>query len=66
MGENKEMIKDFAIMMMLIVMFVLIVMSGVFGFHGGYKKGQIDALTGKVKYELVTPDKTSTWERIKK
>jgi hypothetical protein len=31
-----------------------------------YKDGQIDALTGKVKYELVThPDSTKTWESIK-
>jgi hypothetical protein len=28
-----------------------------------YKQGQIDALTGKVKYELVTkPDSTKSWE----
>lgn len=28
-----------------------------------YKHGQIDALTGKIKYELVTnPDSTKTWE----
>ena len=31
-----------------------------------YKWGQIDALTGKVKFELVTqPDSTRTWEKIK-
>jgi len=30
-----------------------------------YKKGQIDALTGKVKYHLVIqPDSTRTWEEI--
>lgn len=30
-----------------------------------YKQGQIDALIGKVKYELVTqPDSTRTWEEI--
>jgi len=32
-----------------------------------YKKGQVDALTGTVKYHLVTkPDSTKTWEEIKK
>lgn len=30
----------------------------------GYKHGQIDALTGNIKYELVTqPDSTKTWEK---
>jgi len=30
-----------------------------------YKKGQIDALNGQIKYELVThPDSTRTWELI--
>lgn len=34
--------------------------------EAGYKRGQIDALTGKVKYERVThPDSTVTWERRK-
>jgi len=32
-----------------------------------YKSGQIDALTGKVAYELVVhPEKTSFWEAIDK
>lgn len=31
-----------------------------------YKLGQIDALTGKIKYELVQhDDKTVSWEEIK-
>ena len=31
-----------------------------------YKEGQIDALTGQIKYELVIqPDSTRTWELIK-
>ena len=30
-----------------------------------YKKGQVDALTGNIKYELIThPDSTKTWEEI--
>ena len=32
-------------------------------FDNAYREGQIDALTGKVKYELKTnPDSTKTWE----
>jgi hypothetical protein len=31
-----------------------------------YKRGQVDALTGKIKYHLVTNiDSTKTWEDIK-
>lgn len=31
-----------------------------------YKRGQVDALTGKVKYELVVnADSTKTWEEVK-
>lgn len=36
------------------------------GKDDGYRQGQIDALTGKVKYELVVqPDSTRTWEKKK-
>ena len=32
-----------------------------------YKQGQVDALTGNVKYELVTQDdSTKVWKKIKK
>uniref|UniRef100_A0A6M3IU41 Uncharacterized protein n=1 Tax=viral metagenome TaxID=1070528 RepID=A0A6M3IU41_9ZZZZ len=32
----------------------------------GYKYGQVDSLTGKVKYELVEHlDKTKEWKKIK-
>lgn len=32
----------------------------------GYKQGQIDAINGVVKYELIeNPDQTKTWRRIK-
>ena len=35
------------------------------GHNRGYRAGQIDALTGTVKYELVTyPDSTRAWEEI--
>ena len=36
-------------------------------FANDYKNGQIDALNGNVKYELITnQDSTRIWERIKK
>ena len=36
------------------------------GKSSGYRQGQIDALTGTVKYELVShPDGTKTWESKK-
>ena len=32
----------------------------------GYQEGQIDALTGKIVYELVVqPDSTRKWEKVK-
>jgi hypothetical protein len=35
-------------------------------YMNGYEQGQVDALTGKIKYELVIqPDSTRTWEKIK-
>ena len=34
-------------------------------FREPYKHGQIDALTGNIKYELIeNSDSTKTWERI--
>lgn len=46
----------------------VIIFSAAFywGWCDGYKGGQIDAINGKIKYELVThEDKTQTWEEIK-
>jgi len=53
------------------VTIVIIAIGFIFGFalgsKDGYKMGQVDSINGKIKYELVIkPDKTSTWERIKK
>ena len=50
--------------------FLFIIISYSFGYflgwQGQYEKGQIDALTGNIKYELLTqPDSTRTWEEIK-
>lgn len=48
-----------------LLIFCLII--GVFGIEKEhYKRGQIDALTGKVRYVLVTnADSTKTWEEKK-
>ncbi len=35
------------------------------GLEEGYRKGQIDALTGTVKYEQVLREAVTTWEEIK-
>lgn len=43
------------------LMLLLVALNRTYG--DGYTEGQIDALTGKVKVELVThPDSTKTWE----
>lgn len=35
-------------------------------FQPHYKDGQIDAITGKIQFELVTmPDSTRVWKKIK-
>jgi len=41
-------------------------MTFVYGHQRGFKSGQVDALTGKVLYELIeNSDKTSDWVLIK-
>lgn len=46
-------------------LFILIVAIPIIG-HNDYKKGQIDALTGKVKYQLVMQeDSTRVWKSIR-
>lgn len=53
-----------------VIMFVIgLVLGMLFGmwlmYDGAYKTGQVDALTGKIQYELVTqPDSTRIWEEI--
>ena len=52
-----------------ILLFVAGMLLGIFVWHiitsGDYKQGQVDALTGKIRYELiVNEDSTKTWERI--
>jgi len=52
-----------------IIIVTIIVYLSLMGFNLydiGYENGQIDALTGKIKYELVEHlDKTKAWEKIK-
>jgi len=60
--------RDFWYMLMALVAGVLIgIFGGVFLMiirHNTYRDGQIDALNGIVKYELVVqPDSTRTWEK---
>lgn len=56
----------------LFFLLVIIFMSIIFFFiysilvAGDYKRGQVDAITGNIKYEKVThEDETVTWEEIK-
>ena len=49
------------IFLLLLVIFALGI---IFGQIGEYKKGQVDAINGNIKYQLVVnPDKTSSWEK---
>jgi len=50
-----------------IVLFILLVVWINIGFKKtGYKQGQIDAINGNIKYELVEqPDRTTKWKEIK-
>lgn len=44
----------------------MLLVAGFVVYDIAYAHGQIDALTGKVKYELVVkPDSTRVWQRIK-
>ena len=48
-------------------MFTFVISYFVIQKENPYKQGQVDALTGKIKYELKTnPDSTKTWEFIEK
>ncbi len=46
---------------------IVVLASGIMamiGYNDGYRNGQIDAITGKVYYELqVHPELNTTWER---
>lgn len=54
---------------MLIGMLIILIISLITGntYNDGYETGQIDAINGKIEYQLVVnPDKTSQWEKIEK
>ena len=53
------------ILVFIVVVLISMLIGGAFDTAGKYKQGQIDALTGKVKYELVAqPDSTRIWKSI--
>uniref|UniRef100_A0A6M3LQ74 Uncharacterized protein n=1 Tax=viral metagenome TaxID=1070528 RepID=A0A6M3LQ74_9ZZZZ len=55
---------DFIIM--LIVAFIIIISASFNFYNYGYRTGQIDAINGNIKYELVTDrNKITQWEKIK-
>lgn len=61
-NDDKAVTRGFIIAFLILVCFLI---SGI-AYNYGIKKGQIEALTGVIKYELVThPDSTKTWEEIK-
>ena len=44
---------------------ILGILWGVYLSHNDYRQGQIDSLTGKIKYELrINSDSTVTWHKI--
>ncbi len=54
-----------SIMWLAVGIILMLVISVIFIEPTVYKEGQIDALTGNVKYHLVVnPDSTRTWKRI--
>lgn len=48
-----------------IIMLIVIFIAVRAGYYEGYKKGQIDSMTGKIKYKLVEyPDGEKLWTRV--
>jgi len=53
-----------AVIVLLILSFILFI-GAVCGHNYSYKRGQVDAITGKIKYKLIEHvDKSTTWEWI--
>lgn len=51
----------------LVCIFSFMVILVIYIYEYGYKKGQIDALTGTIKYELKTnKDQSRSWKIIQK
>ena len=58
--------KDSWIFTMIIGAYLFGLFLGLFMINDDYEQGQIDALSGNIKYELITnPDSSRTWEEIK-
>ncbi len=63
--KTKENLISFLLGAFLVLVIVLITLTLYPESNKLYKQGQIDALTGKIEYELVVQiDSTRTWERI--
>ncbi len=63
--EDGKIRKDLA--MVIIIIFGVTLFASYGLYDERYKQGQVDVLTGKVKYELIThDDSTKTWEKIEK
>jgi hypothetical protein len=58
--------KQFMDGFMIGVLFGLIIGHIIYCINNDYKQGQVDAMTGKIKYELIIKsDSTKIWEKIK-
>ena len=66
-GKMKEIIATFSVAIIIIALFVYgLNVADKSGFDNGYRSGQIDALTGNIRYRLVVkPDSTRVWEKGK-
>lgn len=69
MGNESPLIVFFIFIMFVLVIAVFVTLTNIKykdGYKNGYKEGQIDAILGKVKFEIVSqPDKTSIWREKK-
>ena len=57
--------RDFIVSLCVFLAFLLLILGLTAVDNGGYKRGQIDALTGNILYELqAQPDSTVIWVKI--
>ena len=62
---SKEMILSILFTAWIVIVGSLIIIPQ-FDLNLDYRQGQIDALSGNIKYELITnPDSSRTWKEIK-
>ena len=61
-----EILKDIisGVLMLMLIIASIGITTHYVGKEKGYKQGQIDAINGNLKYELITqPDGTTKWEK---